>query len=76
MTAIAYRVVTLPWTPAAEDEQRFKSFGRNAQHRTGVWYAAYPDLSVQNIQRNARIREGLFAPMSREADVEAWLSLL
>jgi hypothetical protein len=57
----------------AENEQRFKVFARNAQHRTLAWYAAYPHLSVQNVEHNARIREGLFATMRSDAEVDAWL---
>jgi hypothetical protein len=49
----------------AEDEERFKSFARNSMHRTRVWYAADPDLSIQNIRDNARIREEAFASSPR-----------
>jgi hypothetical protein len=57
----------------AGNEQRFKVFARNAQHRTLAWYAAYPHLSVQNVEHNACIREGLFATMLSDAEVDAWL---
>ena len=60
----------------AQDEARFKTFGRNAQHPTLVWYAAYPNLSNRNIAQNARIREGLFATFARDADIEAWVNQL
>jgi hypothetical protein len=60
----------------AQHERRFKVFARNCQHRTLCWYAAYPHLSVQNIERNARIRAGLFQQMKRDADVESWLRLI
>ena len=33
---------------------------------------AYPDLSIQNIETNATIREGLFVPMN-EAALQTWL---
>ena len=39
---------------------------RQSQVPSLVWYSAYPDLSVQNIQTNAAIREGLFAPMDAD----------
>ena len=45
---------------------------RQSQVPSLVWYSAYPDLSVQNIQTNAAIREGLFAPMDAAAE-QAWL---
>ena len=60
----------------AQDEQRFKVFARNAQHRTLAWFNAYPDLSVQNILQNAEVRRKLFTQMETDAEVEAWLRLL
>jgi hypothetical protein len=59
----------------ARDEPRFKAFGRNSMVPTRVWLAAYPNLSVQQIGANARIRADLFAPLS-ESEAQAWLSLL
>lgn len=43
----------------AADEQAFKQWAREQQIETGVWYAAYPNLSVPNVLRNALIRRGL-----------------
>jgi hypothetical protein len=56
----------------ARDENLFKTMTRQSQVPSLVWYSAYPDLSVQNIQANAAIREGLFAPMDAAAE-QAWL---
>jgi hypothetical protein len=56
----------------ARDEVLFKTMVRQSQLPSLVWYSAYPDLSVQNIQTNAAIREGLFEPMDA-AHEQAWL---
>ena len=51
----------------ARDEQRFKEWARQNQIETQVWYSAYPDLSVLNINNNTRIRSDLFRPLSDKA---------
>jgi hypothetical protein len=56
----------------AQDELLFKTLVRQSQRPSIVWYSAYGDLSMQNIQNNAAIREGLFVPMN-DAAVRAWL---
>lgn len=43
----------------AQDEQRFKSWTRNNQIRTQVWYSAYKDLTVKNINNSTAINESL-----------------
>jgi hypothetical protein len=58
----------------ATDELRFKTITRSSQVPSLTWYSAYPDLSVQNIQTNAAIREGLFGPMDAKSEA-AWLAL-
>jgi hypothetical protein len=40
-----------------------------------AWYTAYPALSADNIENNAKIRAGLRGDMS-PAQAEQWLSLL
>ena len=59
----------------ATDEQRFKAFARNSQIITNVWYSAYKDLSVQNINNNSRIRSGLFARLNEE-QLNSWMRRL
>jgi hypothetical protein len=56
----------------ATDEFLFKTLVRRSQVPSLVWYSAYPDLSVQNINCNAAIREGLFAPMDTASELQ-WL---
>jgi hypothetical protein len=59
----------------ARDERRFKAYVRNTQVFTNVWYSAYPRLTVQNIQRNARIRSMLARTLG-PSETQEWLRLL
>ena len=59
----------------AKDEQRFKAYARNSQVLTDVWYSAYRDLTVQNINNNSAIRAGLFREQT-PAETDAWLQRL
>ena len=59
----------------ARDEQRFKSWARDRQIVTQVWYSAYRDLTVVNINNNTAIRNGLFANLDPEAE-RVWASRL
>ncbi len=56
----------------ARDGPRFKSVARASQTSARVWYSAYPELSVQNIDNNSAIREDLFTTLD-EAGVRDWL---
>jgi hypothetical protein len=59
----------------AKDEQRFKSWTRDHQVFTDVWYSAYPDLTVDNINNNSFIRIGLAGRLSPKK-TEEWLARL
>lgn len=59
----------------ARDEQGFKSLIRRSQLHTRAWYSAYPELSVENVNRNSRVRSGLGKPLSERA-AKAWLEEL
>lgn len=56
----------------ARDEQHFKEWTRQHQIPTQVWYSAYKDLSVENINNNTMIRSGLFRAMN-EPEAQRWL---
>jgi hypothetical protein len=58
----------------ANDEERFKAWGRAHQRPTQVFYSAYPDLSVAAVNNNSWIRIGLHSP--GPPDVRAWLRRL
>lgn len=58
----------------ARDELRFKAYSRNHQVPSLVWYSAYRDLTVQNIDKDSKIREGISSTFT-ETETEAWLKL-
>ena len=60
----------------ARIEQRFKPYQRRHQVATQVWYKAYPGLTLSDLKRNQRIREGLDMGPSSDAQAMAWLRLL
>jgi hypothetical protein len=59
----------------ARDEQRFKTWVRAQQVPSNVWYAAYPSLSVLNVNEATAIRAGLSGNPSTEA-IASWLQRL
>lgn len=77
LTAVWTNAVGFPETrflifDGARDELRFKAFARNMQIPSLVWYSAYPDLTVQNIDKDSAIREGVWTDLS-ETDTKTWL---
>ena len=60
----------------ARREQCFKYYQRRHQLPTQVWYKAYPGLTLIDIKRNQRIREGLQRAEMSDAQALAWLKLL
>jgi hypothetical protein len=59
----------------ADDEERFKAWGRAYQEPTQVFYSAYPELSIAAINNNSCIRYGLQARPSA-AEIGAWFRRL
>jgi hypothetical protein len=60
----------------ARREQPFKHYQRGHQLPTQVWYNAHPGLTLANLARNQRIREGLERADMSEAQALTWLKLL
>ena len=60
----------------ARIEQRFKPYQRRHQVPTQVWYKAYPGLTLGDLWRNQRIRDGLLQPRMSDEQAVAWLGLL
>jgi hypothetical protein len=56
----------------ARHEQVFKALVRDHQVPPAVWYSAYNDLTVENINNNAAIREGLARNLTG-SEVASWL---
>jgi hypothetical protein len=57
-------------------EHYFKYYQRRHQLPTQVWYKAYPGLTLIDLTRNARIRQGLEMAHPSDAEALAWLKLL
>jgi hypothetical protein len=60
----------------AKREQQYKRYLRRHQLPTQVWYKAYPDLSVADLNRNSRLRRGVERRGMGERETLAWLALL
>ena len=54
------------------DEQAYKRFLPTRQVLSQVWYSAYPELSVINVNNNAKVRRDLFRSLSSGA-TRRWL---
>lgn len=79
LTAVWTNTVGFPPTRfliygGAQNEADFKSFSRDSQSPTLVWYSAYPNLTVQNIDKDSLIREDLFSTLDENA-TKTWLRL-
>lgn len=60
----------------ARNEGRFKHFQRRHQIPSQVWYKAYAGLTLTDLARNQRIRDGLERPTMSDTHALAWLRLL
>lgn len=60
----------------AKYEQKYKPYLRLHLLPSEVWYDAYPGLSVVDLERNTRIREGIERPTIAEREAREWLRLL
>ena len=60
----------------ARRETQFKYFQRRHQLPTQVWYKAYPGLTLVDMERNGRIRQGLERHDLSGAQALEWLKLL
>lgn len=58
---------------AIENPDGFMNVVQKNQHVTQFWYWPYKNLSIDNINNNRKIREGLFSAMSKK-DTLKWLS--
>jgi hypothetical protein len=58
----------------ANREQDFKNAQRRHSLPTEVWYKAYPGLTLVDIARNSRIRQGLQRNAMTETEIRQWLA--
>lgn len=56
----------------ASHGRKFKSWARHSMAVTRFWYSAYRDFTVDQIERQARIAEGLRKPSLSEAEAAKW----
>jgi hypothetical protein len=80
LTAVWSNTVNFPRTrnllqDGASDGPRFRQWARCAQCDTAAWYTAYPDLTIQVVDRNSALRDDLFTRLDEEGTV-AWLRRL
>ncbi len=59
----------------AYDEEHFLAWSRHSEIPTQIWYSAYPDLSIKNVNNNSKIRYGLLQDLS-EREAAAYLKLI
>jgi hypothetical protein len=60
----------------AKNERNYQHFLRRHQIPTQVWYSAYRGLTAFDINRNARIRDGLAKRSMTDGDIRQWLAWL
>jgi Dyp-type peroxidase family len=68
---VGYPRTTWLLQAGSRDAARFLAWTRANQHPTDVWYAAYPGLSILNVNANTEIRRGLADPGC--LDAATWL---
>jgi len=59
----------------AKDEQRFKDWTRNRQLATPIWFTAYPDRTLSNVENDVRIAQ-LLASAKTAEEAATLLALL
>jgi hypothetical protein len=59
----------------AKDAEGFMAWARYKQIITNVWYSANKEVSVDNVYKNSKIREGLYGSMT-EVAAQKWLSII
>lgn len=62
-------------TGGAYDEEHFLAWSRNTELQTQIWYSAYPNLSIKNVNNNSEIRSRLYKNLS-ESGAQDFLNLL
>lgn len=60
----------------AKKEPDFKRYQRRHQIPTQVWYKAYPGLTLTDLERAGRIRDGLRDAARSDTSALAWLRLI
>jgi hypothetical protein len=72
--ALGYPRTNWVFLAGAKDEQKFKYVLRRHQLPTEVWYNAYPTLTVYDLARNSRVRDGIGRDSMSDAEIRTWLA--
>lgn len=60
----------------ASHGRRFKAWAQHSMAPALLWFSAYPDETVNQIERQARLAEGLCRPTLSEQEAAAWVRTL
>jgi hypothetical protein len=58
----------------ASHGRKFKAWARHSMTISRFWYSAYPDLTVDQVERNNRIANGLRKPALTEKEASVWIN--
>lgn len=58
----------------ASHGRQFKAWARHSMTISRFWYSAYPDLTVDQVERNNRIANGLRKPVLSEKEASVWIN--
>jgi hypothetical protein len=56
----------------ASHGRQFKAWARHSMAVSRFWYSAYKTLTVDQIERNARLADGLRKPTLTKEEANAW----
>ena len=73
---IGYPATRWLFAGGAKYEQKFKNYERRHIFYNNVWYNALPGLTAVDLERNARIRDGLEARFLTARQAQEWAALL
>lgn len=82
----AHEGLTLAWTHCvgfpptrclfkggAADGRKFKAWARHSMYPSQFWFSAYKEYSVNQIERQARLADGLRQPVLKDQEARAWV---
>jgi hypothetical protein len=58
----------------ASHGRKFKAWARHSMAVSRFWYSAYSDLTVDQVERNNRIANGLRKPSLTNKEASAWIN--
>ncbi|MBD0272068.1 MAG: hypothetical protein ICV73_09065, partial [Acetobacteraceae bacterium] len=64
------------WFEGATHGRRFKAWARSSMAVSGFWFSAYPDLTVEQIERQHALAQGLRRQSMTPEEASEWACLL